>query len=195
MGRALGTNPICFGMPAEKSEPMIADFATTIVAEGKISVLRAKGVPAPEGWILDKSGNPTTNTEDLYAGGTLKLMGAHKGYGLSMAAEALAGVLPGVEAFRGVRAGHGTFILALDPAVFRPFAEFAGGMESLFDRVKAVPTAPGFDEVLVPGEPEQRNRKKRTTEGVPMPEEIWEKLTKVGADLGVTLGAEPQLVK
>ena len=187
VGRALGTNPLCFGFPAESSEPMVADFATTIVAEGKVAVLRAKGQQTPEGWILDKDGNPTTNPEDLYSGGTIKLVGEHKGYGLSMAAEALSSILPGIDDYRTGPGGHGTFILAIDPEAFRPFAAFAGGMEALFERVKSVPKATGFSEVLVPGEPEARTRAKRTAEGIPVPEEIWGRLVTIGAELGVEL--------
>ena len=186
-GRALGTNPFAFGVPAAGFAPMIVDFATTVVAEGKLQVARAKKEPVPLGWILDKEGRPTTDVEDFYAGGTLLPLGGHKGYSLGMVAEVLSGALPGVDAFRGDRAGSGMFVLAVDPEVFRPFEEFAAAVASLFQRVKSVPPAPGFDEVLVPGEPEERSRMRRQAEGIPVPEETWSRLESVARELGVDL--------
>lgn len=186
-GRALGTNPFAFGVPAGERPPMIVDFATTVVAEGKLQVLRAKKQPAPLGWILDKDGNPTTNVEDFYSGGSLVAFGGHKGYALGMVAEVLAGSLPGVEKYRGQRRGHGTFVLAIDPDVFRPIEEFGASVDAFFGRVKDVPTAPGFDEVLIPGEPERRSRAQRLAEGIPVAEDTWARLQSLAEELGISI--------
>lgn len=184
-GRVMPTNPFAFGVPAERHEPMLVDFATTMVAEGKLQMLRAKHEPAPAGWLLDKHGNPTTNVEDFYAGGMLLPFGGHKGYGLGMVAEVLSGALPGVDEYREGRGGSGTFILIIDPAIFRPFAAFAGSVDAFFDKVKAVPAAPGFSEVLVPGEPEHRSKERRLAEGIPVPEETWSKIAALTTELSL----------
>jgi LDH2 family malate/lactate/ureidoglycolate dehydrogenase len=187
-GRVLGTNPFAFGVPSSGSHgPMIADFATTTVAEGKLRVARAKKKPVPQGWIVDKQGNPTTNVEDYYSGGSLLPFGGHKGYALSMVAAALGGSLatggiPGPD-LPGVR---GTFVLVINPEGFRPFQEFAASADALFETVKAAPPASGSSEVLIPGEPERRERAKRLAEGVPVPEETWNQLEVVAAELGVS---------
>jgi LDH2 family malate/lactate/ureidoglycolate dehydrogenase len=182
--RALGTNPFSFGVPAGTAAPMIVDFATTVVAEGKLQVARAKKEPVPPGWIVDKEGRPTTDVEDYYAGGAILPFGGHKGYGLSMVAAVLGGILPAIGSTQLERGG-GTFLLVLDPDAFRPFAEFAAATDGLFGMVKQVPTAPGFAEILVPGEPEQRSRAKRLAEGIPVPEETWRRLEATASELGV----------
>lgn len=187
--RALSTNPYAFGTPAEKHAPMVVDVATTTVAEGKLRVARAKRAPVPEGWIIDKDGKPTTNAEDFYNGGMLLPFGGHKGYGLSMMAEIFGGQIPGVDEYREGKRGAGAFFLVIDPGVFRPLQSFLGGVDDFFDVVKDVPPAPGFDEVLIPGEPEQRSRAQREAEGIPVAEDTWAALGKYAAELGVDLAA------
>src|SRR5579859_1156410 len=103
--RALGTNPISIGIPGGDQPDLLVDFATTSIAEGKVQVARAKGVPLPPGCIIDKNGNPSTNPADLYDGGMLLPFGGHKGYGLAMVVELLGSALaPGEKYNKG---GHG----------------------------------------------------------------------------------------
>ena len=75
--RQFGTNPWALGIPVDSQPPVIADFATTVVAEGKLQVARAKGEPLPPGYIVDAQGNPSTNVHDFYDGGMLLPMGGH----------------------------------------------------------------------------------------------------------------------
>ena len=82
---ALSTNPIAVGVPTGDDEPFILDFATSIVAGAKVRVALNKGVDVPEGWIVDKHGNPTTNPADFEDGGYLLPFGGHKGYAPSAA--------------------------------------------------------------------------------------------------------------
>lgn len=187
VGRALGTNPISFGIPTHEHPSLIVDFATSMVAEGKLQVARAKHEPIPEGWILDKEGRPTTNAEDFYTGGVLLPFGGHKGYALSLVAEILGGSLAGVEAYRDDRFGAGFFIWVLDPSAFRPAEDFDASVDRLLDKVKAVPPAPGFAEVLAPGEPEVRSRARRAIDGVPIAEDTWEGLRATAKELGTEI--------
>ena len=99
----LGTNPICIAMPSNLEGVMFIDMATSAVAAGKLGVAVARGSDVPEGWILDKDGNPSTNPNDLRNGGAVLPLGGpegHKGYGLSVMVEILSGILTGL----GVRA-------------------------------------------------------------------------------------------
>lgn len=184
---ALGTNPISVGMPAGEEEDLLMDFATTAMAEGKIQVARAKGTLLPPGVLLDREGHPSTNPEDLYRGGMLLPFGGHKGYGLALVVELLgAAFTPGQRHNRGAHSG-GAVIIAVDAATFRPLAEFEAAATETLRRVKAIPPAPGFAEVLVPGEPERRTRAERSLTGIPIPEVTWHEIVGAARGLGVAL--------
>jgi LDH2 family malate/lactate/ureidoglycolate dehydrogenase len=188
---ALGTNPIAMGFPTGRGEPMFLDFATTSVAAGKIAVARAKGEPLPEGAIVDREGRPTTDPNAYFEGGALLPFGGHKGYALSMAVEFLGRVVTGSEGFavegRGgpFFARSGTMIVALDPGAFGPVEAYRQRADAAIGRIKAVPPAAGFAEVLVPGEPEQRARLKRRREGVPLPDATWAAIRDCAVSLGL----------
>jgi uncharacterized oxidoreductase len=139
----------------------------------------------PQGWIRDRAGTPSTNVEDFYGGGTLALFGAHKGYGLALVTEVFSGILGGIELYQQDRISAGTFVFVFDPSVFRPLADIAGDVSALGDEMRVVPPAPGFTEVLVPGDPERRSRARRLVEGIPLPEETWERLEQTARELGV----------
>ena len=91
--RRLSTNPITIGIPIADSDPVILDVTTSSVAEGKLFVAINKGEHVPPGWIIDKHGQPTTDPKDFYDGGALLTVGAHKGSGLSIVVDLLAGAL------------------------------------------------------------------------------------------------------
>jgi uncharacterized oxidoreductase len=188
---ALGTNPIAMGFPAGQHEPMLLDFATSSIAAGKIAVARAKGLPLPEGAIVDAQGHPTTDPNAYYEGGALLPFGGHKGYALSMAVEFLGRVLTGPERHATEGRGgpffahSGTMVIAVDPAAFGPIDEYEQRADATIDRIKAVPPAAGFTEVLVPGEPEHRTRQERLRDGVPIPAATWAAIRECATSLGL----------
>lgn len=181
-GAAFGTNPISFGLPAGEEPGAMVDFATSAVAGGKISLARAKGTQLPPNSILDKDGNPTTNPEDFYNGGMLVTFGGHKGYGLAVVAELLGQALTGGEQCTdeklggGVYTKSGSLFLAIDSGIFRPAKDYATTADATLRHIKAVPPAPGFSEVLLPGEPELRTRAQRKAEGISLPDNSWRTL-------------------
>ncbi len=191
---AFGTNPLSFGLPAGE-ETVMVDFASSAVAGGKISLARAKGVPLPPNCILDKDGNPTTNAEDFYNGGMLMTFGGHKGYGLAVVAELLGQALTGAETYvegnygGGVYTKAGSLFVAINPGIFRPAKEYAATAQAAARRIKSVPPAAGFSEVLLPGEPEKRSKAQRRVEGIPMPDTTWEALQKQAAKYSVDVAA------
>ena len=188
---ALGTNPIAMGFPTGRGEPMFLDFATTSVAAGKIAVARAKGERLPEGAIVDRDGRATTDPNAYFEGGALLPFGGHKGYALSMAVEFLGRVVTGSESFATEGRGgpffarSGTMILAFDPGAFGPVEAYRERADATIGRIKAVPPAAGFREVLVPGEPEQRARRERQRDGVPVPPSTWAAIRDCAISLGV----------
>jgi LDH2 family malate/lactate/ureidoglycolate dehydrogenase len=198
--RFLGTNPWAIGIPAP-GQPIVADFATTVIAEGKVRVARAKREPLPPGCIVDKEGRPSTDPEDYYAGGALLHAGGHKGYGLSLAAALLGGLaaigqaepsLAGTprpaNASTGDRIG-GVFLVAFDPGAFGDAGEYLATVGRVARAAKAVPPAPGVAEVLLPGEPEARTRQEREHSGIAIPDDTWQAIAEVAA--GVDLEMPP----
>jgi LDH2 family malate/lactate/ureidoglycolate dehydrogenase len=185
--RALGTNPISVGIPGGDEPDLLVDFATTAVAEGKVQVARAKGVPLPSGCIIDKNGNPSTNPADLYNGGMLLPFGGHKGYGLAMVVELLGSALSPGETYNKDGRGGAAVIIAVDATTFHPFAAYAKGADETLGRIKAIPPAKGFDEVLLPGEPEQRSKADRLANGIPIAEATWDAIVAAGRSVGVNV--------
>jgi LDH2 family malate/lactate/ureidoglycolate dehydrogenase len=187
----LGTNPLSFGFPDADGTAMLVDFATTAIAAGKIRVARAKGIPLPPGSILDREGNPTTDAEAFYQGGVMLPFGGHKGYALSLVVEMLGRVLTGADDFAeavrgGPTYGHsGTFVLAIDPGMFRDRQDYARSVDETLARVKAVLPAAGFDEVLIPGEPEARSRDHRERHGIEVEQATVDAIRAVGASLDI----------
>lgn len=190
-GRVLSTNPIAFGIPVAGRPPFVLDYATTAVAEGKLRVARAKNAPVPDGWIVDSEGNPTNDVEQFYTGGGMLLpFGGHKGFALAMAIEMLSIALPGADEAPDARNGkNGGFFLAIDPSAIRSAEAFAAEAAAICDRVTSVPPAPGSSGVIVPGQPEQRNREQRQREGVELAEATWEAIQQSASELGATIPA------
>src|SRR5439155_17451419 len=101
----IGTNPLCLAVPAGEGPPVVLDIGTSVCAEGKVRVAFNKGVPAPEGWLLDAAGQPTTDPGVLYREprGTILPLGgnqAYKGFGLGLLLDMLAGGLSGAPCSR-----------------------------------------------------------------------------------------------
>ncbi|MHB1134414.1 MAG: Ldh family oxidoreductase [Chloroflexota bacterium] len=184
-GRILGTNPYSFAIPTGKHDMVLVDFATSVVAEGKLQVAMAKGASVPEGFILNNEGQPSTDPHDFYKGGMLLPAAGHKGYSLALVADLLGGLLAGGELVGRDWNLTGTFMLAVNVEVFRPLAEFAAAVDGRLDEIKAVPPAAGFQEVLVPGEPEMRAKAERESYGIAVAESTWEALVATGRELNV----------
>ncbi|MFZ0216197.1 MAG: Ldh family oxidoreductase [Candidatus Dormiibacterota bacterium] len=203
-GRFLGTNPWAFGVPADGRTPMIADFATSQVAEGKVRLARYKGQQLPLGLIVDAGGEPTSDPTRLYDGGALLGIGGgltgHKGYGLGLAAALFGGLATiGDEqpTTAGTMAGRppaqpwlaGFFVAVLDPEWFGGLAPYQAQVHALLDTAAQVPPAPGTDRVLVPGEPEALRRAERRRDGLAIPAALWEQLEQLGARFQIPLPA------
>jgi LDH2 family malate/lactate/ureidoglycolate dehydrogenase len=187
----LSTNPLSYGIPAGQERPIVVDFATSVGAEGKVMSALLEGKQLPPGWILDSSGHPSTNPADLYepplppthvklAGALLPAAG-HKGYGLGLVVDILAGALTGSGCSEDVTSGltNGVFMQAINVNQFVPLRVFEERVDNLIRLVKRCPTAEGFDEVLIPGEPEYRESQKRERLGIPIPDTAWASLQDV----------------
>ncbi len=189
IGRLLNTNPIAWGVPAGEHPPIFLDYATSLAAQGKIQEAIDKGVPIPEGWLLDSDGNPTTDPSLQLEGGVMLPFGEHKGYCLSFLIELLSGGLTGrgCAALADYEPDCPTIMMAVNIAAFQPLDEFRRAVDELIIATKAVCKAPGVEEILVPGEPEWRCREIRLREGIELPEATWRRLVEVGARFGIAV--------
>jgi LDH2 family malate/lactate/ureidoglycolate dehydrogenase len=185
----LGTNPICMSVPG----PWLLDMATTTVANNRIFKALVNGEESiPSGWAMDSSGVPTTNTEAAVRGLPMPL-GGYKGSGLAVMVEMLCGVLSGGAMsvdVGGIRVeGRPTrtsqTFLAIDGARFMPAEEWQRRIRWLVDIVKSAAPAPGFDEVLVAGDPEWRVEAQRRAAGIPLGDGTWRCLAETATRLGV----------
>ncbi|MEO7143490.1 MAG: Ldh family oxidoreductase [Bryobacteraceae bacterium] len=194
--RRLGTNPICMSAPGDRL--WLLDMATTTVALNKVFKAAATGQETiPAGWAMDANGNPTTGTAAAIAGSPLPL-GGYKGSGLAMMVEILCAVLSGgaiSTELGGLRLEGrpmrvSQFFLALDVARFMPVAEFTARMEHLRKTVKSSAPAPGYDEVLLAGDPEWRIETERARDGIPIQPAIWKSLSDVAEKLNIPVPAQ-----
>jgi len=188
--RRLGTNPHAIAIPGpDGTVAMSHDFATSVVAEGKLKVKFNRGEKAAPGIMIDAAGHPSTDPREFYADppGALLTAGEHKGYGLSLAIEILGGILSGTGAARPTPGPvqNGTLIICLDPARFLPAGDFHAQVAQLFGFMRSAPLAPGAKEILVPGEPEARMERERRAVGVPLDDETWRQLRECASEAGV----------
>lgn len=173
-----GTNPIAYAAPGGQEPPIVLDIATSAAAHGQVNKAQRRGQAIPLGWAIDANGNPTT---DPRSAASLLPFGGHKGYGIGILVDVLCGALAASTIATGVRqgdvdrehAGQSFFMLALDPAAFGGAAEFRERIDTLSRDVHSVPPAEGFKEVLLPGELEWREERRRRADGIPLYDEDW----------------------
>ena len=182
---ALGTNPISVGVPTGDDAPFIIDFATSMIAGGKIMFAQSRGVDLPEDCIVDKHGNPSVKTADFYDGGFLLPFGKHKGYAFSLLMCLLGGLSGNFDVARGAMGGQ--FMLVLNVSAFAPLEAYQQGVRAFLDGIKSIPPAPGFEEVLVPGDYEHRSRTQRLAHGVDVPDTTYQQILEWAERLNVSL--------
>jgi uncharacterized oxidoreductase len=188
--RRLSANPIAAGVPVPSGPPLILDISTCTIAEGKIKVAFHKGDKVPDGCILDSDGRPTDDPRAFYASppGAILPLGGHKGYGLSVIAEVLAGALTGgaCSHFGVDRVANNMLSIVLDPAFFQATDEFSREIRGLIDHVKSSRTVTPEGEILMPGEPEARMRARRLRDGIEVDATTWGQLVATAESLGVS---------
>lgn len=184
--RAAGTHnsPIAFAVPSAERGALIFDMATSIVAGGKLMVAADQGVPLGDDWALDADGLPTT---DPAAAKFLRPAGGYKGYGLAFMFECftslMAGnpllaphILAGLSDDRTKPGAQNSFVAAIDISMFTDVDGMRADVDELVRAEKSLPTQPGVDEVMVPGDPQERTRADREANGIPLPPGTWDKI-------------------
>jgi uncharacterized oxidoreductase len=189
--RMFNQSPLGWAIPAGQEPPFVLDISTSVSAGGKIAVARARGQKLPPGYIVDKDGNPSIDPEDYYRGGAGLPMGGpvgYKGFGLAMVVDITSGLLSSRgAAYLGAERGQGVFQMAINIGAFRPIDEFKKEMDDLLRTVKNSKPAPGFKEILLPGEPERRTKEERRVKGIDVPQRTWDELVETAKKVKVDL--------
>lgn len=154
----LGTNPIAYGFPTS-GDPIVGDFATSVIPEGRIRTAKNRGVELPEGAVIDAHGRPTRDPAAFYGppmGSILPFGGSsgHKGYGLGLLVELLGATIGGHGPSEEDRSINGFTIVAIDATAFAHPAAVGAAVDELIGYIHSSRPASGHDSVLVPGEPE-----------------------------------------
>jgi ureidoglycolate dehydrogenase (NAD+) len=187
-----GTNPIGAGFPADKLDPIILDFATTIVSHGQTESASLKGKPMQEGWFIDKDGNtakeqyvPPGEWEKFVTEHFLQPFGTYKGYGIALVTELMGGALNLVGTGSTSMVDNGFTVIAIDISAFVSVRAFRKEIDRYISEIKASPLRKGFSEVLVPGEREFRAMKERKKNGIPIDENSWANIAAKCRELGI----------
>jgi len=188
----LSVNPVCVGIPIEGRDAIVLDIAAAASAEGKLKVARNKGVPVPDDTIVDANGNPTNDANDFYGPpggrpvGAILPFGGHKGYGLGLVAEILAGALTGggCSVPGKTLLEQGMLSIYVDPLKLQTDGSMFDEIRRYVDFVKnSRPTATD-GEILVPGEIENRNRAARSS-GLELDDTTWGQIVEAAKSVGV----------
>ena len=202
--RRFSTAPYCVGVPVAGRAPLVLDFATSVVAEGKVLVASQGGKPVPADALIGpdgRSGNDphllygdyeTSGRRDVRNGqGALRSFGEHKGSGLAFMCELLGGALSGNGCTApGRRFANGMFSFYVDPQQLEPDTLFPAEVLRYAEFVKAGKPAVAGGETLLPGEPEARMRAQRLAHGVPLADETWQRLLEAARGVGLS---EPRI--
>jgi LDH2 family malate/lactate/ureidoglycolate dehydrogenase len=193
-GRAarLATNPISVAAPTRSQPTFLLDMATSVVAAGRLSLAIRDQVPIPEGWLLNRDGQPSTNPHDFAAGGTLlplgsrPELGSYKGYALSATVDVLAGVLSGT-GYGAMLSGRtsGVFLGAWQVEAFMALDEFRDLLDQALSTMRDTPPVDGANQILTPGEREWRTAQERERVGIPLRVEVQADLMELGRRTGV----------
>jgi len=203
--RMLGTNPIAMAFPGNEEPPIVIDMATTAVAYGKIEMALRKDEPIPDGWAIDKEGQPTNDPKEMADGGAMLPLGSererggHKGYCLSAMIDLLCGPLSGANwgpftpAFtlghsdpdRWVGKGLGHFFGAMKIEAFIDPDELKRSIDLWIRTFRATRPAPGTDGPLIPGDPEREAEQIRRTAGIPLILPVVEDLRQIARETSI----------
>jgi hydroxycarboxylate dehydrogenase B len=203
--RRLSTAPFAVGVPRPGQSPIILDFATSVVAEGKVLVASQGGKALPAEALIDSDGRMSADPRVLYGDytatglrqggkgtGAIRAFGEHKGSGLALMCELLGGSLTGMKATGAEGAaqdrfrGNGMLSFYVDPKVVDPEDIFPADVARYVAYFKSAKPAVAGGEVLIPGEPEERTRQQRLRDGVPLPDDTWASIIEAARAVGVS---------
>ncbi len=189
----LSTNPIAVAIPTAEEAPIVLDMATTVAAYGKVKAKAQRGEMMPEGWMIDRQGQPLLDPKRSEEG-FLMPIGGYKGYGLSLVVGILAGTLNGAAMGRAVIdfnhddhsvTNTGQAIAVIDPSAFGDVGEFKARVDQLVRELRGSDRMPGVDRIWLPGEQSEAKRTAYARDGIPIAPALLTQLNTVSAQLKV----------
>jgi uncharacterized oxidoreductase len=191
--RRVAPNPLAIGIPKASGAPFLLDITSAVIPEGKVLVALNRGELLPEGAAIDADGQQTRDPKAYYGPpfGALLPIGAHKGFGLCMAIDLLAGALTqgGCSDPRQTLFGNNMFSIYIDPAAMGSGNYLGDAANDLCAWVRsATPIRPDV-EILAPGDMEARTRAHRFAQGIPLDHQSWRSICETAASLGVSHAA------
>jgi len=195
-GAIIGSNPISYALPAGRHRTILLDMSVATVAGGKVYAARTRGERIPDTWLVGADGRPTTDPGGYPKVGALQPAAGHKGYGLALLIEALAGLLSGAAFTRRVGdwlwddgtqpTDHGAAFVAIDIAAMMPLDEFTRRVETLVDEIHGAPRADGVERLFVPGEKEWNHYDRALAEGLALPPDVVASLQEAAQMTGLS---------
>ena len=171
----LGTNPIAVGIPSN-TVPILFDMSTAAITNGDLLVAMREGTEIAEGIAFSPEGAPTTDA-DAALKGSVRPFGGHKGFGLALITQILAGALVNAATIPPPGANYGLLIIVIDPTSFVPLTQFKTEVDKLVTRIKENRRETGVTEILVPGERAYRRREAHLADGIHLDDTLFSQLT------------------
>jgi L-2-hydroxycarboxylate dehydrogenase (NAD+) len=168
-----GTNPIAVAIPSD-GPPLVLDMSTSSVTFGDLLVASREGKKLPESGALNATGQPTVDPEEA-RGGVFLPFGGHKGFGLGLVVQILAGALVDAEVLKT----GGILLMAIDPGIFLPVYEFKEHVASYLDFVKSSRKADGVREILIPGERGEQHKQSCLEYGISVDDDLLEQVKRL----------------
>ncbi len=194
-GAVIGNNPLSYAVPARVQPPIVLDIAMSTVAGGKVASYKDRGEPIPEGWLTDGAGLPTRDPGVFTVTGALTPFASHKGYGLALLVESLAGVLAGAAFTTDILSwakvsdapcDEGHSFMAIDVGAMMPLDGYYDRIDELIRRMREAATASDAERTMVPGELEYESEIRSRREGVPLTRMAADNLAGLAEDTGLT---------
>jgi len=195
-GHIIGNNPIAYAVPAGEEHPLLLDIALSAVAAGKILGMKALGQAIPDSWLSDADGLATSEVGDWPKSGSMLPMAGHKGYGIALLIEVLAGALTGAGMLGEVKSwilqskdvSHlGQAFIVINVGAIIPIEHFRQRVDQIVRELRQSPKAKGSERVYVPGEIEWGKREDALKNGIPLPDQILASLHGLGKQLGLDM--------
>jgi LDH2 family malate/lactate/ureidoglycolate dehydrogenase len=193
-GHIIGNNPIAYAVPAGEEHPLLLDIALSAVAAGKILGMKALGQAIPDSWLTDADGLPTSEVGEWPKSGSMLPMAGHKGYGIALLIEVLAGALTGAGMLSEVKSwilqskdvSHlGQAFMVINVGAIIPIEHFKQRVDQIIGELRESPKAKGSERIYVPGELEWGKREDALKNGIPLPNQIIASLNGLGKQLGL----------
>lgn len=187
------TNPISAGFPMPGEDPILLDFATSVVAANKIRQAFDRGEQSGEGWTIDTAGEATRDPKAFIDRQAVLLpLGGeqgYKGYGLAVMVEILAGIFTGEGTFATIqdreRTNNVSFMIVIDPEGFVSREFYGREIRALAEYLHNTKVRPGDPAVMLPGEYEALNQRRREAEGIEIEAPVWEAIRQAAGKLEV----------